>query len=66
MIVGDGIGEYPRDALMGDEMLDGSRAFPTPCIKTSGPQNVPNVCGVICELNPFHNGHAYLFRALRE
>ena len=21
-----------------------------------------NICGVICELNPFHNGHEYLFR----
>ncbi len=23
-------------------------------------------CAVICEYNPFHNGHAYLFRAIRE
>ncbi|MDL2317646.1 nucleotidyltransferase family protein [Eubacteriales bacterium OttesenSCG-928-A19] len=24
------------------------------------------VCGIICEYNPFHNGHAYLIRALKE
>lgn len=24
------------------------------------------VCGVICEYNPFHNGHAYLWKKIRE
>lgn len=24
------------------------------------------VCGIICEFNPFHNGHAHLIRTLRE
>ena len=24
-----------------------------------------NVCGIICEFNPFHHGHAHLFRAVR-
>lgn len=26
----------------------------------------PNLCGVICEFDPFHNGHARLLRLLRE
>ena len=25
-----------------------------------------NVCGIICEFNPFHHGHAHLIRAIRE
>lgn len=25
-----------------------------------------NICAIICELNPFHNGHEYIFRRARE
>lgn len=25
-----------------------------------------DICGIICEFNPFHHGHAYLLRAVRE
>lgn len=25
-----------------------------------------NICGIICEYNPFHNGHAYMIRELKD